>query len=236
MQCNYSLLLTLDELQNLSPSTKAELAQKSPEFAKLTGTPTPQNPPDRGDPTRQVMQQGNQQIVLPDRNQVNQQNSPAVNNPMMNGAAPPAFQNPFPPQPAIAPIQNGVPQGFPPQPQHVAQPLPGMTVAPTQQFAQQQAQQPPQYSPPQQPQQFAQQAPPQQFAPPQQAQQQVMDVQYIRNRWFSGDVVTAVGPDRATKIIQTAAANGILPTASLTGLNDQNVAGFVSFVQSQMGA
>lgn len=219
MQCNYSLLLTLDELQALSPQTKAELAQKSPEFAKLTGTPTPQNPPDKGDPTRQVMQQGNQQIILPDRNQFNQQDSPAVHNPMMNGAAP-SFAPTFPTQPTIAPLNNGAPQGFPPQPQQVVSPLPGMTFQPPQQQ--------PQFAPPQQ------QQP--QFAPPQQQQQQPMDVQYVKNTWFSQKIVNDVGPNRASQLIHEAVQHNVIPAPNMASINESNVAAFVNFVNSRVGS
>lgn len=229
MQCNYSLLLTLDELQALSPQTKAELAQKSPEFAKLTGTPTPQNPPDKGNPTRQVMQQGNQQIILPDRNQINQQDSPAVHNPMMNGAAP-SFVPTFPTQPTIAPLNNGAPQGFPPQPQQVVSPLPGMTFQPPQQQ--------PQFAPPQQ-----QQAQPQQFAPqqqpqfaPQQQQAPVMDVQYVKNTWFSQKIVNDVGPNRASQLIHEAVQHNVIPAPNMASINESNVAAFVNFVNSRIGS
>ncbi len=231
MQARYCFLLTVDELHNLSAATKKELAELDGEFARLVGVPTAANPPEQPSNPRPTMQQGATTVILPDRNQVNQQNSPAYNAAMSGGipgislpspAAPPAGM--VQPVPSAMPFNTGIPQA-PQQPQPMVMPpmqqIPGMP-----QPAPQQASGP--LTPPMLP------TTPQPV--PQQAPQQVQpaDLQYIKTN-FVVQQTHRLGPHGITQAINQAVQRGILPRPSLDCVDSNNAAAFVQYLQTYTG-
>lgn len=235
MQARYALLLTFDELSQLSNGTKTELANLDPEFAKIVGVPTAANPPAAPENPRPTTQQGTTTVIMPERNQVNQQNSPFYNQ-MMSGGIPGVPQMPnMPPQaapvvPSAVPVQHMAAPAPPASPQ-VVNPMPGL---------------PPQF---QMPQQAAQQAPPAPQPTPQipyqqpsiphpsqvqQPQEQApfpgYDVRTVKEQIFPQQVMAKFGGQFAIALIQEAASSGIFNRPSLDCLNDSNVNQFMQLV------
>jgi hypothetical protein len=178
---------------------------------------------------------------MPERNQVNQQNSPFYNQ-MMAGGVPGVPQMPsMPPQvapvvPSAMPVQH-MAAPVPPASPQVVNPMPGL---------------PPQY---QMPQQAAPQAPPvQQQAPapqpapnipyqqpniphPSQVQQPPeaapfagFDVRTVKEQIFPLQVMAKFGGPFAVALIQEAASTGIFNRPSLDCLSEHNVNQFMHLV------
>lgn len=229
MQARYCFLLTVDELHNLSAATKKELAELDGEFARLVGVPTAANPPEQPSNPRPTMQQGATTVILPDRNQTNQQNSPAYNAAMAGGipgislpspAAPPAGM--IQPVPSAMPFNTGIPQA-PQQPQPMVMPpmqqIPGIPQAAPQQAY-------PALTPPMLP---TTPQPAQQQAPP-----QATDLQYIKTN-FVVQQTHRLGPHGITQAINQAVQRGILSRPSLDCVDANNAAAFVQYLQTYTG-
>lgn len=236
MLARYCFLVTYDELQNLSASTKKELAELDGEFAKLVGVPTAANPPAQPSNPRPVAQQNGTNVLLPDRNQVNQQNSPDYNAAVggaipglyvPNAGAPPAVMTQ--PVPSAMPIFTGIPPA-PAQPQPMApapmQEIPGMprsqpltppmlptTPRPEPQYAPQ-----PQYTP----------APPVQQAP------QGFDLNQFKAQ-FVPQIVNRLGPAGIPAFLNKAVQQGVLSRASLDVIDANNAGAFVQFANTYAG-
>lgn len=211
MQARYALLLTFDELSKLTQHTKTELANLDPEFAKIVGVPTAENPPAAPEVPRPTVQQGNTTVIMPERGQVNQQNSPLYNQ-MMGGVPGIPGMPVMPPQ--VAPV---VPSAVPP----VAT-IPQLSVAlppvvnPM-----------PPVMPPQQP-----AAPPQ--APPQPVQETApfagYDVRQVKEVIFPQQVMAKYGSQFAIALIQEATQHGIFQRPTLDCLSEANVNQFMHLV------
>jgi hypothetical protein len=236
MQARYCFLLTVDELHNLSAATKKELAELDGEFARLVGVPTAANPPEQPSNPRPTMQQGATTVILPDRNQPNQQNSPAYNAALSGGipgislpspAAPPAGM--VQPVPSAMPFNTGIPQA-PQQPQQMVMPpmqqIPGIPQPAPQQVSP--ALTPPMLpTPPLQP----MQQPAQQMQP---VVMQASDLQYIKTN-FVVQQTHRLGPHGITQAINQAVQRGILPRPSLDCVDANNAAAFVQYLQTYTG-
>jgi hypothetical protein len=227
MQARYVILLTFDELSALSQGTKAELAKLDPEFAKITGVPTAANPPAAPEVPRPTTQQGGTTVIMPERGQVNQQNSPFYNQMMGGGALPGMPAIPSAPPQAAPVVPSGVPPfgsipPAPPQaPQQVVNPMPGF--------------------PPQMPQQAPAPQPvaptPPQPAPPQQQQEAApfagYDVKQVKEVIFPQHVMARFGGPFAVALIQEAVQHRILERPSLDCLSDANVNQFMHLVATR---
>lgn len=238
MQARYALLLTFNELSQLSQTTKNELANLDPEFAHICGIPTAANPPAEPTNPRPTVQQGNTTVILPERGQVNQQNSPAYNA-AMAGQMPgmPAQAPVIPTVPSAMPEMIGIPQAPQAPPQQVMAPMQAMPGMPN--IMQTEA-------PPFQPQGVA--APQlnpvaQQFSPapqlPQPAQQQMpmqgYDVMAVKTEVIPRQIMSKYGGPFTTSLIAEAAQHGIIPRPHLDCLDASNVNQFMHFVNTRTG-
>lgn len=236
MLARYALLLTFDELTKLSRNTQIELANLDPEFAKICGVPTQENPPEQPSNPRPTVQQGSTTVVMPARDQVNQQNSPAYNAAMSGGLpgmpgmpqAPPQMVAPV--VPSAMPIHNGLPQAPQDQQTAVVNPMPqaqmpGMPQAP-----------PPTTIP-------AMLSPTQQIQVPHQmmnvqgppAATNTLTPQWVKTEFIPKDVMANYGGQFAVSLLEQAVQQQIIPRPHLDCVTDQNVAQFYQFANQLLG-
>lgn len=228
MLTRYCLLLSLDELHKLPQEAKVALAKLDPEFAVVCGIPTEANPaPPPTNPRPAVAQPDGTTVLMPERNQPNQQDSPHYA--AFRGGAipgmPTASSSPMPPSmvvPMATPQSTGVPQSIQ-QSASVPGPIvggqiPGSPVQPQPQFN-------PAPSPP--PQQGF--TPQPQFNPTPQAAPAAagqMTVDYVRHTLVP-QKLAELGPPATLNLIAKAHQMGIIERNSLDCLTPQNLNAFV---------
>lgn len=223
----YCFMFTMDELRNLSSSTKAELAKLDGDFADTVGAVTPEVAADTEKKTRSRKKKDDttgKEVIAPEMNQPNQvstqYNPYATDTPQSPAAAPAVPQMPS----QVPPWSNGMPQmQFPPQ-----QP---------QQFTANPAQMPPQFQMPQQA-QPQQQAPSQQ--PPQQPQatlpQHQTPGQYVTQTVIPN--ILSAGPDAYPKIqqvLKTCMERQILQGQHVQFINDANAQHVLNVIKEVTG-
>lgn len=254
MQARYCILLTFDELSKLSLSTKNELAQLDPEFASICGIATAANPPEPPSNPRPTVQQGTTTVVLPERNQVNQQNSPAYNA-AMHGQIPgmPPGVSPAPVVPSAMPVHTGVPQspqqpqaqvlppmqmpGAPPQyteqpPFNAAPPLQGSPAAPAPQMPG--PQMPVTHLAPAHVQQQPPQAQPAHTQPPVFAPGPNYDVNAVKSQ-IVGQVMAERGGEFILGVLNEAKSIGFLSRPHLDALEQSQVPNFLGLLAARSG-
>ena len=230
MITRYCLLLTIKELEKLSDSTKRELANLDPEFANMLGIPTPDAPaPQPANPRPVATMPDGTKVLLPEKNQTNQQDSPHYTQWAGGGipGMPPAQT--APPANVVVPMTIPPNTGIPPAPSTPAPmvpspvqwgSIPGMPGASQSNGAAQQAPQQPAFNPTQQaPQQPA-------FNPAPQQTQQELTPDFVRHQ-FIPQKLAEMGPQNVLQLVAKAHSQGILERESLDCLNHGNVRQFV---------
>lgn len=225
----YTFMFSMDELRNLSASTKAELAKLDGDFADTVGAVTPEVAAETEKKTRsrKKKDESGKDVIAPEMNQPNQvstQYNPYAVDPSQNQAATPNIPQ-MPSQ--VPPWSNGMPQmQFNPQ-----QP---------QQFTANPAQMPPQFQMPQQG-QPQQQAPPQQQQAPSQQPPQTLPQHQSPGQYVTQTVIPNIlsaGPDAYPKIqqvLKTCMERQILQGQHVQFINDANAQHVLNVIKEVTG-
>lgn len=214
MQSGYTLMMTFDELMQMPDPVKAWFAQRDQSFARIAGVPTEANPP--AQPQKQMVMGPNGPMIPADRDQPNQQNSPAWNSGMGTAGN---FTGP-----QIPNIPSGVPNWSPPQSQ-----LPGAMNSPMPQSGMMGSMPgfPPQHGQPQFPPQGQPQV--QVYNPVNQQVQQggpQLTPQWIRDTFVPQKVQEWGGAHVLVGKLQQAVQEGILPRPHMDVIDPSNIQRF----------